>query len=118
MLAAVTVHPHVLGPSGLRIRHGTSLDVHIPWDAVIGVRHVRRSRDGSRSVQADGTTLHVLVSKQTTVEIRVARPVTVALPRDRTAEITVVCLYADDSAGLVAAVRARAGAVSGRRHGC
>ncbi|MCW3064686.1 MAG: hypothetical protein JWN32_1858 [Solirubrobacterales bacterium] len=29
MLAAVTVHPHVLGPSGLRIRHGTSLDVHI-----------------------------------------------------------------------------------------
>jgi hypothetical protein len=43
-------------------------------------------------------------------EIRIARPVAVALPRDRTAEITTVRRYADDSAGLVAAVRARAGA--------
>ena len=60
-------------------------------------------------MQTDGATLHVLVSKQTTVEIRIARPITVALPRDRTAEITTVRLYADDSAGLVAVVRARRG---------
>jgi hypothetical protein len=60
-------------------------------------------------VQTNGATLHVLVSKQTTVEIRIARLITVALPRDRTAEIT-VGLYADDSAGLVAVVRARGGA--------
>ncbi|MCU1660595.1 MAG: hypothetical protein JWR58_660 [Pseudonocardia sp.] len=63
-------------------------------------------------MQTDGATLHVLVSKQTTVEIRIARPITVALPRDRTAEITTVRLYADDSAGLVAVVRASGGAAA------
>ncbi|WP_433555073.1 hypothetical protein ACQPWY_20645 [Pseudonocardia xinjiangensis] len=106
MLAAVTVHPHAAGPSGLRIRHGTSLDVHIGWDTVAGVRHVRRSRPGSRSVQTDDGRLFVLVGGQTTVEIELARPVIVALPGDRSAEVTTVCLYADDSRGLVSAVRA------------
>lgn len=104
MLAAVTVHPHVVGPSGLRVRHGLSLDVHVPWDAVAGVRRVRRSRDG-RTVQLDGRALHVVVSGQTTVEVTFTRPVTVTLPRDRTAEITELHLHADDAAGMVAAAR-------------
>jgi hypothetical protein len=104
MLAAVTVHPHVAGPSGLRVRHGTSLDVHIPWDAVTGARQLFCSRDG-RTVQLDGDTLYVLVAKQSTVEITLARPVPVTLPRDHTAEITRLRLHADDAAALVATVR-------------
>ncbi|WP_219416802.1 hypothetical protein [Pseudonocardia nigra] len=111
MLAAITIHPHVVGAAGLRIRNGVSLDVHIPWDAVAGVRRVRRTRDG-RGVQLDGSTLHVVVADQTTVEVTLARPLPVTLPRNRTAEITEVRLHADDAAGFVAAARARVAAGS------
>ena len=107
MLAGVIVHPHTTGPSGLRVRHGAGLDVRIPWDVVAGARRVRRSRDG-RTVQVDGATLYVVVSNQTTVEVTLNRPVTVALTEGRTAEITEIRFHADDAAGLVAAVRARA----------
>jgi hypothetical protein len=109
VLAALTVHPHVVGPSGLRVRNGTSLDIRLRWDAVTGARQVRTSRDG-KTVQVDGDTLHVQVSRQTTVEITLARPVTVTLSRGRTAEITALRLHADDAAALVAAVGRRDGA--------
>jgi hypothetical protein len=108
MLAAITVHPHVVGESGLRVRYSTSLDVHIPWDAIAGVKRTRRSRDG-RTVQLDGGTLHVAISGQTTVDVALARPVPVTV-RGNTAQITQLRLHADDAAGLVAAIRARAGA--------
>jgi hypothetical protein len=106
LLAGVLVHPHAVGTDGLRIRHGARLDVRIPWDAVAAVRRVRRSRDGG-SVQLDGTTLHVVVSGQTTVEVALRRPVTVTLPGGRSAEIAEVRFYADDAAGIVSAAGAR-----------
>ncbi|HXV94638.1 MAG TPA: hypothetical protein VD813_15140 [Pseudonocardia sp.] len=109
MLAAVTVRPHVVGPSGLRVRYGTILDVLVPWDAVAAVRRLRRSREG-RTLQLDGATLHVLISHETTVVVTLSRPVPVTLPRDRTAEVTELRFHADDAAGLVAAARVRAGA--------
>lgn len=105
MIAALTVCPHVVGPAGLWVRYGTSLDVHLPWDAIAGARQVRRTRDG-RKIQLDGEMLHVVVASQTTVEITLNRPVVVTLPRDRTAEITAVRLYADDGAAMVTAIRA------------
>jgi hypothetical protein len=71
--------------------------------------HSRRSRPGSRFVQTDGGHLYVLVAGQTTVERKPAGPLTVALPRDRCAEITSLWLYADGPRALVSAVRARAG---------
>jgi hypothetical protein len=106
MLAGLLVHPHAVGPEGLRIRSGPGLDVRVPWDAVTSVRRVRRSRDG-RTVQLDGATLHVVVSGQTTVEVDLRRPVAVTLPGARTAEITALRFHADDAAGLVAAARER-----------
>jgi hypothetical protein len=103
VLAALTVHPHVVGLDGIRVRSGTSVDVRLPWDAVTGARHVTGGRDG-RTVQVDGETLYVQVSKQTNVEVTLDRPVTVPLPRGRTAEVTAVRLLADDATALVAAV--------------
>lgn len=107
MFAAVTVHPHVVGRSGLRVRYGVSVDVQIPWDAITTVRQDRRANPGQRTVQLDGETLHVVVAGQTTVRVDLARPVTVALPRDRTAEITALHFHADDAAGLVKAAASR-----------
>lgn len=107
LLAAVTVLPHVAGPAGLRVRHGHSLDAHVPWDAVAGARVTRGSRDG-RSVQVADGVLYVLATSQYAAEVRLARPVAVRLPGDRHAEVTTVRLHADDPAGLVAEVRATA----------
>lgn len=108
ILAAVTVRPHAVTPSGLRVRYGSTLDVRLPWDAVGGARRLVSSRDG-RTVQAEDGTLHVLVSHQTTVEVTLTRPVAVPLPRGRGAEVSAVRLHADDAEGLVRAVRERAG---------
>lgn len=108
LLAAVTVLPHVAGPAGLRVRHGHSLDAHVPWDAVAAARVTRGSRDG-RSVQVADGVLYMLATSQYAVEVRLGRPVTVRLPGDRHAEVTAVRLHTDDPAALVAEVRSRAG---------
>lgn len=108
LLAAVTVRPHVVEPSGLRIRHGVSLDVHVPWDAVASAGRLRRGGDG-RTVQVVDGTLHVLVSGQTTVVVTLHRPVP-ATVRGSRVELTELRFHADDAAGMVAAIRGRMGA--------
>lgn len=105
MLAAVTVRPHVVSPSGLRVRHGASLDVHVPWDAVASASRLRRSGDG-RTVEVVGGALRVLVSGQTTVVVTLHRPVP-ATVRGTPVDVTELRFHADDAAGMVAAIRAR-----------
>lgn len=34
ILASLKVHPHLVGPTGMRIRSGLSYDVTVPWNAV------------------------------------------------------------------------------------
>lgn len=106
LLAAYTVHPHVAGPSGLRVRHGLALDVHIPWDAVSGARRSFGSRDG-RGIQLDGDTLYAVHAQQYTVELTLSRPVPATLPRGGDAEFTTLRFHADDAEALVTAVRSR-----------
>jgi hypothetical protein len=105
MLAAVTIRPHVVGPEGLLVRHSLSVDIRIPWDAVLGARQVRERREG-RSVQVVEDTLHVLVMQESAVEVTLNRPVAVSLSATRRPEVTAPRFHADDAAGLVAAIRA------------
>ena len=114
LVAGVLVCPHAMGPRGLRVRHGAGLDVRIPWDAVAGVRRLRRSRHG-RGVQLEGSVLHVAASGQTTVEVALNRPFAVMLPGGRVTRVREIRFHADDSAGLVTAARARLGADAARR---
>lgn len=95
MLASVTSYPHVVAPSGLRVRYGTSLDVHVPWDAVAAARRQIGSR-GGRSIQVDGDTLYALVGGQFTVVVTLARPIAVTLSGGRRAEVTALRFHADD----------------------
>ena len=106
ILASITVFPHVVRPSGLRVRYGLSLDVQLPWDVVTSVQRVTRIHAGQGTVQLDGETLNVVMAGQTAVKVELARPVHVDLPRERTAEITTLHFHTDDAAGLVAAARA------------
>lgn len=49
LLAAPAVHPHLVGPSGLRVRNSTTLDAHVPWSDVAVIRRARRTRGPCRS---------------------------------------------------------------------
>lgn len=107
-LASLKTYPHVVGDSGLRIRHGTAVDITVPWDAIasIGVRH--RDLPSSRTVQLSridsGTVLHVGISSQTNVDVALRHPVTVPLPKGDE-PVAAVRFYADDARALVARAR-------------
>lgn len=100
------VFPHLVTPTGLRVRAGAGLDLHVPWEAVAEVRRVRRDHAGIRAARVDGGVLSVGVANTTTVAVVLGRPVTARLPRGPV-EVTAVHLHADDAAGLVAAARER-----------
>lgn len=113
MLAALHVHPHTVGPAGLRVRHGLAVDVTVPWDLVDTVVARRRDHQGSRSVrveEANGTTvLSLPVGSETTVEVRLREPVAVDLAAGGV-EVGGIRLHADDPRELVSLVRAGAAA--------
>ena len=108
MLAGVTVHPHALGPAGLRIRHGATLEIAIPWDRVRSVRHEQRSWEG-RSVDVDGPSLRIAVSKQTNVHLRLDEPVEALLVREGRRMVSEIAFHTDDVRGIVKAIRQRMG---------
>lgn len=109
MAAAAVVYPHLVDAGSLRVRAGAGFDLHVPWDAVGGVRRVRRTHDGVRAVRVDDGVLSVGGAGETTVAVTLTRPLTAHLPAGP-ASVTSLHLHADDAAGLVAAARSRAAA--------
>jgi hypothetical protein len=109
MLAALRVHPHVVGADGLRVRHGTGVDITIPWDAIASVAARDRSLPSSRTVQvvrsAAGRILHIGMSSQTRVDVTLREPRTVRLPRGRGELVAELRFHADDPGALVASAR-------------
>jgi len=109
LLASMRVHPHVVGDSGLRVRHGAAVDFTIPWDAIetIGTRH--RSVPSKRAIQVErtesGQILSVVILSQTNVEVTLRQPTTVALPRGGFELISELRFYADDPSALAARAR-------------
>ncbi len=103
-LAGITVHPHVVGPSGVRVRSARAVDVLLPRMSVARVRQVRRSRDG-KSVQVENGVLYLPVGNQTNVEITLDGPVEAEVPGHGVVALTTVHLYADDAAGFARAAR-------------
>jgi hypothetical protein len=103
--ASFHVYPHLVGESGLRVRHGHGIDFHIPWDAIERISVRERSHDSSKTVQVDhddnGTELRVVVGSRTNVDVVLRRPVTLRV-RGVDEAVTVLRFYADDARGLVA----------------
>ena len=108
-MASFRVYPHLVGDSGLRVRHGAGTDLTIPWDAIatIGVRE--RSRDKSRTLQLypdeHGTVLNVVIASRTNLDLTLGHPLALSLPNG-VESVTKLRLYADDARGLVRRVRA------------
>ncbi|MEH1164287.1 hypothetical protein V6V47_02740 [Micromonospora sp. CPCC 205539] len=107
--ASLTIHPHVVGDTGLRVRLGSGIDLWIPWTDVEAVSRRYRSLPSSRSVQieheGERRVLHIVVGSQTSVDVRLRRPRTFDLPKGRTEPIDELRLYADDPAGLLRSAR-------------
>lgn len=112
LTASLTVMPHLLDRSGLRIRNGVMTDVPLPWEAVAAVAVRQRAREKSRAVQldrdGDAVVLNLVAGSQTNVDITLRHPLEVALPSGPET-VTAIRLHADDARGLVAAARKRIG---------
>ena len=114
LLAAYTVHSHLVEPGGLRLRNGFAVDVTIPWEHIAGVATRERSRDGSRTVQLDegqgehegAAVLHLVVGSRTNVDLRLHRPVSLDLPQGPTL-VGEVRLLADEPKALAVRIRER-----------
>jgi hypothetical protein len=108
-LASLTVHPHVAGEVGIRVRLGAGIDVPVPWENVEAVRKRHRSLPSSRSVQVEEEgerrVLNIVVASQTSVDVRLRRPMAFDLPKGRSEPVDELRLYTDDPDGLVRGAR-------------
>ncbi len=107
LIASMKVHPHTVGPSGIRVRSGHGIDFPIPWEVVESVTKGIRSLEGNKTIQVDGETLMVTAGSQTNVDVRLTTPTLLAPHHE---PVTEVRLHADDATGFVRAARARLGA--------
>ena len=120
LTAALSIRPHVIDGSVVRIRSGTAAEVTVPWDTVAGVAVRRRMREKSRGIQLDrheaGAVLNLVAGNPTNVDLAL-RPLDLALP-DGSETVSAVRLYCDDPGAFVAAARERLDAAedaAGRR---
>jgi hypothetical protein len=115
------VHPHLVGPTGIRVRNGLMIDHHFAWSDIEEVRLFRQTVGGSRTIQLDenqktqfGTqpgetgpdaAMLVTVSSQTNVEIVLQRPRSFGIPKVGQRNIRRIRFFADDPVALLSAVR-------------
>ncbi len=109
LFASMTIHPHVVGDRGLRVRLSSGIDIFIPWTDVEALRKRYRSLPSSRSVQVeqegDRQVVSIAVGSQTSVDVLLRRPLTFDLPRGGSAPTNELRLYADDPDGLLRSAR-------------
>jgi hypothetical protein len=108
-LASLKVNPHLLGASTLRVRHGASVDIAIPWDSIASVVAQRRDLPSSiRTLQPretkSGTDLQVGVSGEVNVHAVLRHTLTVPAPKGNQ-RITELSFWVDDPNAFVARAR-------------
>ncbi|GGO24855.1 hypothetical protein [Micromonospora parathelypteridis] len=109
LFASMTIHPHVVGDRGLRVRLSSGIDIWIPWTDVEALRKRYRSLPSSKSVQVeqegDRRVVSVSVGSQTSIDVLLRRPLTFDLTNCRTEPVNELRLYADDPDGLLSSAR-------------
>ncbi len=87
MLFGMLTRPHAVGPDGIRVRNGPEVDIALPWadiESVVARKHVVQEKQPKVIVDDNGhATLHLRMQNETNIEVKLARPVTVRLPRAR-----------------------------------
>ena len=108
-LASLTVHPHLLSDTTLRVRHGATVDIAVAWDSIATIVYQRRDLPPSiRTMQfrgtKSGTDLQVGVSGEVNVHAVLRHPLTVPTPRGDK-EITELSFWVDDPKSFVGRAR-------------
>lgn len=109
VLGAGPVRPHVVTADRVVLRCGLTAEVVVPVAALAAVRPVRRSRDGTATRQLDGRTLHLVDNGGTCVDLDLRRPVTVPLPRGRSAQVDAIRVWVDAPHAMAGHLRALTG---------
>ena len=108
LLFGMLVRPHAVGPAGLRIRSGSEVDLPLGWDDVAAVtRRTRRNNEREPKVTIDESgeaTLHLRISDETNLDVRLERPTRLRLPHG-VETVSTISLYADDPQGFLAEAR-------------
>lgn len=116
LLASLKIHPHVVGDNGIRVRMGAGVDFTVPWPDIDTVSKRYRSMPSSKSVQIEDEhgrrVLHIVVGSQTSLDVKLRRPVTVALPKGESEPVEELRLYADDPDAFVRKARGLATALA------
>ncbi|ACQ78973.1 conserved hypothetical protein [Beutenbergia cavernae DSM 12333] len=106
---AYLTRPHAVGPAGISVRHGTEVDVTIPWDSVHSVA-VRKDVVEGRAprvtddIDGGGRTLHLRMQHETNIELRLDVAIPVELGAG-TVEVETVRLYTDEPRAFLEAAR-------------
>ncbi|GAB2575003.1 hypothetical protein Aab01nite_14940 [Paractinoplanes abujensis] len=111
-LGGLIRHPHLLLDDGLRVRMGPGIDLTVPWSDIESIGKRYRSMPSSRAVQFEEGALHIVVGSQTSIDVRLRRPLTFDVPRGPGEPVSELRLYADDADGLVRVARTHLDAVA------
>jgi hypothetical protein len=109
ILAILRTHPHIVGPSGMRVRNGLSVDVPIPWELVAAIRLHNRTLEPGRKDRLDatdaGTVAIMPISNFTNIDVTFREPVVLPVPKSNGEPLIGLRFYADDEKDLVAHAR-------------
>lgn len=112
MMASNRVRPHLLTEERLRVRSGPRTCLDVPLAAVGAVRPVEHELPGVvRTVHVEGDLLLVGVGSRTNLELQLAAPTTLRLPRGE-ATVTRVGLWVDEPREVAGWLRPRRSAPS------
>ncbi|MEU7800960.1 hypothetical protein AB0B10_16990 [Micromonospora arborensis] len=109
LFASMTIHPHVVGDRGLRVRLSSGIDIWIPWTDVEALRKRYRSLPSSKSVQVeqegDRRVVSIAVGSQTSIDVLLRRPLAFNLSKTGSTPMDELRFYADDPDGLLRSAR-------------
>jgi hypothetical protein len=109
LMASLKVRPHVVGPSGLRIRNGISLDLTVPWERVAAVRKRYRTLEYGKTLRVEeekhGKVQYIAMSNHTAVDVVFRGPTVVHLPKGTSEPVVELRFAADDPDALAAKAR-------------
>jgi hypothetical protein len=108
LLFGMLTRPHAIGPSGIRARYGSEVDIPLLWEDIESVtprKYALQNKQPKVTVDADGeATLHLRMQNETNIEVQLTGPIEVRLPHGPET-ISKVTLYADDSDAFMKQVR-------------
>jgi hypothetical protein len=104
LLASLRVHPHVVSDTGLRLRSGAQLDLHIPWHQIRDIRQLRSSSGQKLRVERSMSGGLLSLQKTTNLEATLCDPLSIRFLDGHSEMVDTIRFYADAPTSLLASV--------------